>query len=128
MKFTEDKGDARYRITGYGDHWIAVNEERITQSFILTPQGLLTAWPPQCLQELTPDHLQPLFATPAEVILIGSGTHQQLPSPHVWQALVQHGCGFEIMTTPAACRTYTVLTAENRPVTAAFFLLDVSQP
>ncbi|MEN9502758.1 MAG: hypothetical protein RI964_2043 [Pseudomonadota bacterium] len=121
MKFSEDKGDARYRITGYGEGWVGVNQEQLRQSFIIMPDQLITDWQPQHINELTAAHLQPLFAMNAQIILLGSGTTQQFPQPEVWHALVQNGIGFEIMSTDAACRTYHLLSSEDRRVVAAFF-------
>ena len=71
---------------------------------------------------MTPADLEPLFAGGAEVILIGSGATQAFPPAAVWQALVQHGIGFEVMRTDAACRTYNVLSSEARRIVAAFFI------
>ena len=122
MKFSEQIDNARYRITGYGQGWVRVNENRIEQSFIMAPQTLILNWPVLSLKDLQPDCLEQVLAIPAEVIIIGSGQRQQLPSPAIWKKLVQHGVGFEIMTTDAACRTYNVLLSEARPVVGAFFL------
>lgn len=122
MKFNEDTGDAYYRITGYGESWIKVNQETLTSSFLLGPQTLNVNWRPNGMEDLTPDDLTPLFAIGAEVIIIGTGSKQVLPSATIWKTLVQHGVGFEIMTTDAACRTYNVLLSETRRAAAAFFL------
>lgn len=121
LKFTEDMGNARYRITRYGQGWIQVNEERLESSFLLGPQTLVTDWEPQTIQELTASDLEQLFAIQAEVIIIGSGIKQQFPPAETWRALVQNGTGFEVMTTEAACRTYNVLLSEARRIAAAFF-------
>lgn len=121
MKFTEDTGSARYRITGYGQGWVQVNGEKLESSFILGPQTLVTDWKPQNIQELTASNLEQLFDIQAEVIIIGSGTKQQFPPAETWRALVQNGTGFEVMTTEAACRTYNVLLSEARRIAAAFF-------
>ena len=122
MKFSEDKGDAHYRITGYGDGWVGVNQDQIRSSFIIMPDQLCTDWQPQTMQELSVAHLQPLFAMNAQIILLGTGTTQVFPVSEVWFALVQNGIGFEIMSTDAACRTYNLLSAEDRRVAAAFFI------
>lgn len=122
MKFSEDKGDAHYRITGYGDGWVDVNQDQIRSSFIIMPDQLLTDWQPQRIHELTVADLQPLFAMNAQIILLGTGMTQTFPQPEVWFALVQNGIGFEIMSTDAACRTYNLLSAEDRRVAAAFFI------
>ena len=122
MKFSEELNSAYYRITGYDDAWVAVNQSTLNRSFLIGSQTLITDWQPQSIQALQPAHLEPLFAIGAEVILIGTGKNQQFPSPDIWKALVQHGVGFEVMTTAAACRTYNVLLSEARRVAAAFFL------
>lgn len=122
MKFSEEASGNHYRITRYGEGWIQVNQEKLVSSFLIGPQTLITDWQPEDMAELTPQHLPPLFGIGAEVILIGTGSRQQLPSAETWKALVQHGIGFEIMTTDAACRTYNVLLSEARRVAAAFFV------
>ena len=122
MKFSEDKGDAHYRITGYGDGWVGVNQDQMQSSFIIMPDQLFTDWQPQRIHELTAANLQPLLAMNAQIILLGTGTTQIFPQPDVWFALVQNGIGFEIMSTDAACRTYNLLSAEDRRVAAAFFI------
>lgn len=122
MKFSEDIGNALYRITGYGEGWVKVNQEMLQHSFLLGPQTLNRDWEPKSLQELEPRHLDPLFELGAEVIIIGSDPAQNMPSPAVWRALVQNGVGFEIMGNDAACRTYNILLSETRRVAAAFLL------
>ncbi|MFN3785258.1 MAG: Mth938-like domain-containing protein [Thiothrix sp.] len=122
MKFSEEFNSTAYRISGYGVYWVQVNQQRLTSSFLISSDTLITTWPPQSFATLETQHLDALFNIGAEVILIGTGKRQQLPSPAVWQALVNNGAGFEIMTTDAVCRTYNVLLAEARRVAAAIFL------
>ena len=122
MKFSEDKGDSRYRITEYEADWVKVNQDKLYHSFIVSPDQLVTNWRPQHIHELTTADLQPLFDLQAQIILLGSGSTQTFPLPEVWFALAQNGVGFEIMSNDAACRTYNLLSAENRRVAAAFFL------
>jgi uncharacterized protein len=122
MKFSEDLGGSRYRISAYGEGWVKVNQDILQTSFLVSPQTLVTDWQPRNIHELEPAHLEPLFAIGADIILIGTGITQHFPSPAIWKALVQHGIGFEIMTTDAACRTYNVLLSEARRVAAAFLL------
>ena len=123
MKFSEDMGGASYRITGYDKGWVRVNQDKLTNSFLIGPQALISDGQPQSIQTLQPEHLQALFDIGAEVILIGTGENQHFPTPETWKALVEHGVGFEVMTTAAACRTYNVLLSEARRVAAAFFLV-----
>ena len=66
------------------------------------------------LQRLTP----PMF------VLFGTGQQQIFPSPEVRRVFVEAGIGLEPMDTGAACRTYNVLLAEQRPLAAALIAVD----
>lgn len=123
MKFNEDFNTGNYHLRRYGDGWIQINDKRLTTGFILTPAILIETWEPEKFNDLRVDHLQPALAIQAEIILIGTGKNQQLPTADIHRTLVQQGTGFEIMSTDAACRTYNVLTSEDRSVTALLFPL-----
>ncbi len=67
------------------------------------------------------DDLPSLLAPAGEidVLLLGTGA-AMLPLPAGWrQALEEAGMGFEVMATPAACRSYNVLLTEGRRVALA---------
>jgi uncharacterized protein len=59
-----------------------------------------------------------------EILLLGTGDSQQFPHPETFYPLVDQRIGFEIMDTPAACRTYNIIVAEGRQVAAALMLLE----
>lgn len=82
---------------------------------------LFPDWPALSFKDLQPEHLEQVLTIPAEVIIIGRPNVSNFP-PLPSGKLVQHGVGFEIMTTDAACRTYNVLLSEARPSVGAFFL------
>jgi uncharacterized protein len=54
-----------------------------------------------------------------ELLLIGLGKRGAPVAPTLRAALKAHGIGVEAMDTGAACRTYSVLLAEDRLVAAA---------
>ena len=53
------------------------------------------------------------------MLLLGTGARQRFPHPRLYRALTDAGIGVECMDTPAACRTYNILVAEDRRVVAA---------
>ena len=57
-----------------------------------------------------------------ELVLLGLGKRGAPVVPALRAALKAHGIGVEAMDTGAACRTYTVLLAEDRRVAAALLL------
>ncbi len=70
------------------------------------------------------DLSQPLLALldrlePPQFLLVGTGRRQIFAEPAVLAAFLARRIGLELMDTGAACRTYNVLLAEERPVMAA---------
>jgi uncharacterized protein len=56
---------------------------------------------------------------PPAFLLLGTGTKQVFPDLAVRRAFEAANIALEVMDTGAACRTYNVLLAEQRPVAAA---------
>ncbi len=121
MKFNEDRENGLYLLKAYDKGWIQVNDKQLSSGFILGPSVLIESGVPATFETLKAAHLNALLAHPAEIILIGTGVTQKLPTPAVHQALINSRRGFELMTTAAACRTYKVLNAEARSVLALLF-------
>jgi len=84
------------------------------------PSGIY-AWDVADIAELAVRHFDPALgelATPP-FLLLGTGTEHVRPPEDVVRAFAMAGVGLEYMTTGAAARTYNVLLAESRPVSAA---------
>ena len=126
MHFSLDTDISKHFIKSYGPGWINVNEQQIRRSVIVTPDQLVTDWPPQTFADLGEEHFAAIMALAPEVILLGTGDRQRFPQPKLTQALLTQGVGIEIMDTAAACRTYNVIMLEDRRVAAASHLADRS--
>ncbi|WP_297528961.1 Mth938-like domain-containing protein [Thiohalobacter sp.] len=122
MHFAEDHNIGRYRIRSYRPGELRVNEETYRSSLLLGVDALLTDWPPRCLDELRPEHLQTLAEWQPDLVLLGTGARQRFPAAALLAPLYQAGIGVEVMDTGAACRTYNVLVAEDRRVAAALLI------
>jgi len=115
----------RLAITALGDGWIAVNGERHSDSLVLSDALGLRAWPCRRFEDLTAGHFGELLDaphTPPELVLFGSGARLRFVAPALLRPLLERGIGVETMDTAAACRTYNILAAEGRRVTAALLL------
>ena len=109
-------------ITGYGDGYVAVNAQRYTSSVIVTPNRAVAEWDVRDFAALEPLHFQALLDLKPEIVLLGTGQHQQFPRPELMRVFFDARVGFEAMDTRAACRTYNVLMSEAREVLAALFV------
>ena len=60
----------------------------------------------------------------AQFLLLGTGRSQVFPALDLRRAFDAKLVGLEIMDTGAAARTYNILLAEQRPVSAALLAVD----
>jgi uncharacterized protein len=77
----------------------------------------------------TPSPKQPSFKSPSNasselLFILGVGGAPMDPMNDLSAALRLHGIALEVMSTPAACRTWNVLMSEGR--TAVTGLYDVA--
>jgi uncharacterized protein len=100
---------------------IRVGDRWLTGNVIVTPDQLLEGWAATTPAELVLADLQPAVALQPEIVLIGTGDEVLLPDVDLMAALAARAIGVEIMSTPAACRTFNVLVHERRRVVAALF-------
>jgi uncharacterized protein len=119
---TLDDNQAAYQIRAYKPGFIKVNEVTYTQSLIVSPTQIITDWNPQAMSELSKEDLQKIIPLQPTLLLIGTGETLSFPPVELYGELINQGIGVEIMDTSAACRTYNVLTAENRNVVAALII------
>ena len=122
MKFHLDAPGGLNLIRGYGPGQLRVGERTHTSSVILTATTIIEDWRPASVQDLTAADLEPVLGLAPEVVLLGTGPHQQFPDSAILRILYEQRIGVEIMDTSAACRTYNVLVSEGRSVAAALII------
>lgn len=106
-------------FTGHGDGFVTVNDRRYEQAVVVTATTVHTDWPASDFASLTAGHFDYFIGMKPDVLLLGTGSQQQFAHPQMLQKLYQAGIPIEFMDTPAACRTYNILVAEDRKVVAA---------
>lgn len=121
MEFSQDPGTATNRIQAYYDDYIIVSGQKYYDRFLIMPETLISPWGPPTFQELTENHFLELLAFKPQLVIIGCGKVLKFLSSDLMESLRSEGIGVEVMTTPAACRTYTLLQAEGRNVLALLF-------
>lgn len=122
MQLTLDHPLGNYQIRSYQPGNIQVNEEFFRHSIIVSPERLITYWPPQSLAEITIEHLAIILDLNPDVVLLGSGITCTFPDNCLLTRFYEQQIGIEVMDTGSACRTYNVLAAEGRQVVAALLI------
>lgn len=109
-------------FTAHGDDYVEVNGERYRDNLIVHATEVIRDWAPAGFAALTEADFSRFLELKPEVLLVGTGPSQRFASPSLYRALTEAHIAVEFMTTPAACRTYNILVAENRHVVAAILV------
>lgn len=116
---------ARAPIDAYGNGGFRFAGMSHKGSILCLPDGI-RRWDVTSAEELALDILAALIPAlpPPHVLLLGTGRRQVFPALEIRSAFADAGIGLEPMDTGAAARTYNVLLAEGRPVSAALIAVD----
>ena len=112
-------------IQTYGNFQFTVSEV-VHKTSLIVFQNESVQWPVKSIDTLDSMSFSKIIeASPAlEILLIGCGKSTRLIEPNLLVDVRNAGISIEPMDTGAACRTFNVLTAEDRLVAAA--LIPVS--
>ncbi|MGA7595036.1 MAG: Mth938-like domain-containing protein [Gallionella sp.] len=119
MKLHLDKTGETKVFTAHGPDHVMVNGERYERSIVVMAEAVRADWTVANFDDLGAAHFDYFLALKPDVLLLGTGVRQRFPHPRLYSALTNAGIGVECMDTPAACRTYNILVAEDRRVVAA---------
>lgn len=122
MELTLDSGNNQYTLSAHERGKIKINETDYTKSLILSPNHLIPDWSPTSPNEITLETLQPILELKPDLVIIGTGETPFFAKQEWLAFFYQHKIGIEVMTTQAACRTFTILSSEGRNVVAGFVI------
>jgi uncharacterized protein len=117
-----DANTNRNLFTEHGAGYVAVNGHRFQQPVVVMAGEVRTDWTATDFASLNEDHFNYFLSLMPDVLLLGTGTKQRFAHPNLYRELIRAKIGIEFMDTPAACRTYNILVAEDRKVVAAVLL------
>jgi len=100
-------------VDGYGPGFFRIGGEVVEGPLVLGPEGI-TGW--GGLADAAP---LLALAGQADVIFLGTGADVAHIPDDLRETLEEAGLGVEIMSSPAACRTYNILLSEGRRIALA---------
>jgi uncharacterized protein len=118
MKLHEQHQPQLNLIRRYARGIIVVEDREILAPCMVAPGFLHTAWIDSPVS-LTLDSLSVLWPLEPRILLLGSDV--PAGARELRQQLAARDISLESMDLGAACRTYNVLAAEDRPVAALLF-------
>ena len=115
-------------ISHYGPGLLSVNGHDYHNNILVSENAVIENWYTGTIRDLTLDAFSSFLdsddRTKTEILLLGSGADHVFPDFSLIAEFKQIGISLEVMNTRAACRTYSVLVNEYRPVAAALFQIE----
>jgi uncharacterized protein len=109
-------------IHGYGGNSFRISGERYSGSVLVYPRRTAIWTPPANPETLTIDDLLLHFGDNfPPLFILGVGGAPLNPMNDLSAALSKHKIALEVMSTPAACRTWNVLMSEGRDAVTGLY-------
>ncbi|NVK89327.1 MAG: hypothetical protein HWE13_14420 [Gammaproteobacteria bacterium] len=121
MKIELEKSSHSLVVERYADNVIIINGQMHSLPVVISLEQLLSIPVPPSVAELSINSLQAIMQMAPEVILIGSGQSAVFLPVTLIDEINRQGIGIECMTSPAACRTFSILSSESRSVVAIIY-------
>ncbi len=124
MRILIDDNPATYQIISVTADYIQVNAQKLTSPFVVSANQLSPWENITTFERLLPSHFDflEMLASPAEILLLGTGSTLKIPSDALLRPLFTKGLGIEFMDTRSACHTFSILSSEGRKVVGCFFI------
>jgi uncharacterized protein len=125
VKIVNFDGDGALQLVhGYDRGGFRITGTRHDGAVILLPRKTSHWNPPATPMEVKSTDILPFLGTPPPpLLIIGAGDAPQAPLAALGTALRESGVNLEVMSTPAACRTWNVLMSEGRNAAACLYLV-----
>ncbi len=123
MRFARDQA-SRHSVRRIEPGTVVIGDRTFTGNIALTPDAVIEDCPDRPLAALNEAAIAAVLDTAPEVLLIGTGWRAAFAPRELTHALARRGIGLEVMDTPAACRTFNILIAEDRLPAALLYLDD----
>ena len=108
---------ANRQIQSYDSRGLSINDNYTQFPCVIFGETIRTDILPLKFASFNDEHVATLEALSPELIIVGTGAHQQFPKPQQ----VNSERAIEFMDTGSACRVFNILLAEDRLVLAALF-------
>ena len=109
-------------IRAYDDAYFQIANTRYESGICIHQGEVISPWGPAQSDSISLEDLSLILAHPPEILIIGTGRLTTFPDASVLHALSEQHIGFECMNSRAAARTYNILVAEGRTVSALLLL------
>ncbi len=122
MELHRDANPATYQITAYSPGELFINQSARNQSTLIHPSQPHKPWRPNTWKDLTIEDIEQCLAYEPDIVLIGTGQYHHQLSHALLSPFYEQRIGVEVMHSSAACKTFTLLSSDQRNVLAAVLI------
>ena len=121
MQINHESSNNEYILKKYSCEGFIINDKLYKNSVFISQKNLISPWLTDNIKNLKKEHLLTIIKLQPKILIIGSGKQHFYLSNDLLFLLYSNRIGCEIMPTDAACRTYNLLSVENRNVCSILF-------
>lgn len=122
MKLDLDPTSSLLNITSYTTDGITVGGRLLEIPFVVYGNDIHVDVVPQSVNMISVRNIEALTKFGPSIIILGTGTTQVFLDAEALHPAHDSQIGVETMNTPAACRSFNILVAENRSVMGVFYM------
>ena len=116
MELTLQKSLSRLYIKSYTGKSFIIAEDEYNNNIIIDDK--IRQWDVKKSELFNLKYYDEIISNNPDIIIIGCGSKQVLPSLDFIDYFTSQEIGIEIMTTESACKTFNILISEHRKVIA----------
>jgi uncharacterized protein len=122
MKFSEHRDSNINTVKSYQTGMVKINGDTYQKSLHLTQHSITPDWDCSDITQLDKALIDDLIKNDIELIILGTGEEQVFPDFELFAYCRSQNVGLDVMANDAACRTYNILTTEDRNVCLALII------
>ena len=115
MKLTHQQSQSDIFIKNYEDSILFIGDKKYNYNIILSEKKI-NKWNIQNIEKIKIIDIELMLSYDPEIIIIGTGEKQYIPSTDFINYVQEKKIGIEFMITESACKTFNILLSEGRKV------------
>ena len=121
MKLTHQQNQSDAFIKNYENSALFIGNKKYNYNIILSEKNI-SKWDIQNIEKIEIMDIELILSHNPEIIIIGTGKKQYIPSTNFIDYVHKKKIGIEFMITESACKTFNILLSEGRKVIAGLIV------
>ena len=121
MELTLDPNKPKNFIRNYENNKLYIGKTTFSHNLLISEESI-GKWIINDINNLVNNDMKNILLLKPEIIIIGTGENQIMPSNEIMSFIHGKKIGLEFMITESACKTFNLLISEGRKVVAGLIV------